>query len=131
MNARGQVVGGYADQAGGVHGFLFSQGSFRTIDPPGAVVSVARAITASGEVGGWFDDAAGVEHGFTLRGQTYTVFDFPDSIFTDINGLTSSGIVVGEQDSPDGNGHGFIMLPGRRHAQTESEHDDSQGEQDD
>jgi uncharacterized membrane protein len=51
INARGDIVGTYAD-GGGSHGFLLRDGEFTTIDFPGAAGTEARGIGPSGEIVG-------------------------------------------------------------------------------
>ena len=44
INARGAVVGAYADGKGGEHGFIDENGAFTTIDAPGAHDTYALGI---------------------------------------------------------------------------------------
>ncbi len=44
INARGEIVGIYADSAGVSHGFLLKGGVFFTIDVPGSLVGVSGAL---------------------------------------------------------------------------------------
>jgi len=75
QNARGDVVGVYCDGAPpclivatGTHGFyLGKDGTFETIDYPGAAATSAIGINSSGDiVGGWVD-AAKHFHGYLLK----------------------------------------------------------------
>jgi probable HAF family extracellular repeat protein len=69
-NAR-QVVGLYFDAQGKEHGFLYSQGSYSTVDYPGALASEALGINDAGQIVGTYLDSAGT-HGFLLSGGTFT-----------------------------------------------------------
>src|SRR5262245_2109304 len=59
INDSGQIVGSY-----GGHGFLLDQGSYTTIDVPGAQATFATGINDSGQIVGWYLDAGGGQHGF-------------------------------------------------------------------
>ncbi len=48
INARGDIVGRYADAEGVFHGFLLRKGVFSTIDFPGASLTAAFALNARG-----------------------------------------------------------------------------------
>ncbi len=52
INARGDVVGFYIDAAGRQHGFLLSEGQYRSVDVPGARGTVVNGINAAGEMVG-------------------------------------------------------------------------------
>ena len=62
INASGQVTGFYTDSTGD-HGFVYSNGTFITIDVPGATFTQAISINDSGQVaGGYYNNGPG--HGF-------------------------------------------------------------------
>ena len=62
VNVSGQIVGSF----GGSHGFLYSGGTFTTVDVPGASSTAAYGISASGQIVGSYTD---VFTGFlTMRG---------------------------------------------------------------
>jgi probable HAF family extracellular repeat protein len=52
VNARGQIVGGYIDAGGTGHGFLLDNGTFITIDVPGATDTGVVGINAGGQIVG-------------------------------------------------------------------------------
>jgi uncharacterized membrane protein len=62
INASSQIVGDYYDGSRD-HGFLFDQGSYTTLDPPGSTHTEAYGINDSGQIVGWYQDASGW-HGF-------------------------------------------------------------------
>jgi uncharacterized membrane protein len=73
LNERGDIVGTYCDGAApcgitpfGTHGFLISGDDFRTIDVPGAVVTLGFGINARGDIVGSYTDMNGRTHGFLL-----------------------------------------------------------------
>lgn len=117
INNSGQIVGNYqSDQpfVGFVHGFLRSpDGSFTTIDPPGAngLFTAALGINNSGQIVGSFADSAGKYHGFLLSGGTYTIIDAgPDDANTGLYGINDAGQIVGYFNDRIG-GHGFLRSP--------------------
>jgi uncharacterized membrane protein len=137
INASGQIVGGYRDAAGW-HGFLLDQGSYTTLDVPGAIRTFATGINASGQIVGSYDDAAGT-HGFLLDQGSYTTLDFvpsginnlgqivggnllydqgcyitldvPGSRGTSASGINDSGQIVGGYGDAAGTNHGFLATP--------------------
>ena len=53
INDLGQIVGEYEDAAdGNRHGFLLSQGTYTTLDPPGSAFTVAEGINNAGVIVG-------------------------------------------------------------------------------
>jgi hypothetical protein len=75
MNDRRQVVGIYVDAdaepnpvgtapPGAVHGFLWDEGDFETIDVSGAVATLVTGINNRGDVVGSYIDTGGAYHGF-------------------------------------------------------------------
>src|SRR5262249_38909232 len=69
---KGQIVGEYTD-SNGVHGFLYSDGVYTTIDDPLGNYTVAFGINNKGQIVGYYNDSSGA-HGFdlTLLGQYST-----------------------------------------------------------
>jgi uncharacterized membrane protein len=109
INARGDIVGRYADADGVFHGFLLRKGVFSTIDFPGASLTAAFALNARGDIAGRFVDANGIEHG------EFTQIDFPGAAGTNALGVSNAGDVVGLHFGPAGNGHGFLLKDGTFH----------------
>jgi probable HAF family extracellular repeat protein len=64
INDRRQVVGIYVDEAGSVHGFLWDDGEFSTIDVPRATGTAVLGINNRGQMVGSYIDADGAYHGF-------------------------------------------------------------------
>jgi len=90
VNDRGQALGVYEDGAGILHGYLLWNGTFTTIDAPGAgSETVPLGINNRGDTVGGYADAARTIHGFLLRNGTFTTIDAPGApsgtVATDIN----------------------------------------------
>src|SRR5262245_26045449 len=64
INNRGDIVGNVGDNAGGVHGFILSEGVVTRVDVPGALFTQATTFTTSGQVVGFYGDAQGRLHGY-------------------------------------------------------------------
>jgi N-acetylneuraminic acid mutarotase len=75
INASGAIVGSYVDKDSIKHGFLFSGGTYTTIDPAGVGEcvnqhgenyggAVGLSIDSAGDVVGTYYDASCVQHGF-------------------------------------------------------------------
>jgi hypothetical protein len=59
----GDIVGKYADNHGGIHGFLFRRGNFKTVDFPISVlvpITSPSGINARGNIVGGCSDADGM-----------------------------------------------------------------------
>src|SRR5262249_6843 len=65
INDAGQIVGYYVN-ATGYHGFLYSNGTYTTLDDPstGSFGTLATGINNAGQIVGWYEDSAGHQHGF-------------------------------------------------------------------
>jgi probable HAF family extracellular repeat protein len=91
------------------HGFLLDQGSYTTLDVPGAHWTHALGINDAGQVVGWYWDAIG-DHGFLFAQGSYTTLDVPGAISTGANGINASGQIVGYYVDAAGT-HGFLATP--------------------
>ena len=89
INDVGQIVGDFDDS----HGFVYSGGSFTTIDVPGATRTVAAGINDAGQVVGNFYDSAG-SHGFVYSGGSFTTIDVPLPQPW-LSGINAAGQIVG------------------------------------
>jgi hypothetical protein len=63
INNGGQMVGFYA-VGPTAHGFLLSDGSYTTIDVPGATFTYLDSINNVGQLVGHYIDGSGMVHGF-------------------------------------------------------------------
>jgi probable HAF family extracellular repeat protein len=78
INDRRQVVGICADPGGALHGFLWDDGHFRTIDLPRASSTAVLAINNRGQMAGSYIDADGAYHGI-VRERNGRVRTLPDA----------------------------------------------------
>jgi probable HAF family extracellular repeat protein len=110
MNDKGQIVGYYYDSNERGHGFLYSHGSYTTLDDPlGTNGTFATDINDKGQIVGYYYDNLHNQHGFLYDGRNYTTLDDPVGInSTYATGINDNGQIVGSY----GNGsHGFVASP--------------------
>lgn len=62
LSNAGEVSGSYSDSIG-LHGFVFDNGIYTTIDVPGAISTVATGVNVAGDVVGTYTDSTGT-YGF-------------------------------------------------------------------
>jgi probable HAF family extracellular repeat protein len=120
INNAGQIVGQYTDSNRLRHGFLYSGGSYTTLDDPLATNGTfARGINNAGQIVGQYIDGRG-EHGFLYSGGVYTTLDDPlaasgTSPFgagTYARGINDAGQIVGLYVDSGGRTHGFLYSGG-------------------
>ena len=86
INDIGEIVGFYVDNSGKDHGFLYSGGSYTTIDNPlGTNGTEAFGINDMGEIVGAYIDSTGLAHGFLAT--TATMITSPTSVQQEVFGL--------------------------------------------
>jgi probable HAF family extracellular repeat protein len=109
INARGQIVGGFRDAGGVIHGFLLDKGVFTQIDVdlPGATRTEPTGINAHGQIVGNFTDASGARRGFLLYGGVFTPVNVPGATATTVFGITDRGQIVGFFINAEGVTQGF------------------------
>jgi hypothetical protein len=64
INNSGDAVGYYIDNNGSINGFLYRNGSFDTVNVPGAPTTFAVRINNLGQIVGNYTDASGNSHGY-------------------------------------------------------------------
>ena len=121
INPSGAVVGEYkilfkplGDPG---HAFLYEDGVFTHISPPGARAAVAWGINAAGQSVGYYMDQQVPSRGHGWRRDadgSYTVFDYPGASFTNARAINASGTIVGvyRDATPSTRSHGFILEEG-------------------
>ena len=114
INARGHIVGSYVDSEGISHGFLLRNGVFKTIDVPGASVTLAaRSINARGDIVGGFLDSDFARHGYLLSDGKFTQIDYPGSTGTYTSGINNAGDITGGYFKKNGTNGTFIRKNGK------------------
>jgi probable HAF family extracellular repeat protein len=107
-------VGSYIDGSGNEDGFLYSNGTWTTLDDPlGVNGTFADGINASGQIVGSYIDRSGNANGFLYSNGTWTTLDDPSAINgTFANGINASGQMVGSYTDSSGHEDGFLYSNG-------------------
>ena len=101
INPSGVIVGRYVDSGHVTHGFVLENGTYTSIDFPGAVGSGGTNptwINANGTITGTYGTSNG-SNAFTLSKGVFTTIDYPGATLTQGYGVSDSGIVVGPECS--------------------------------
>jgi probable HAF family extracellular repeat protein len=116
VNAGGDVVGFYTDQAGKTHGFIYSGGNFQSVDYPDARSTQLRGIGPSGDVVGAYqrqnESGAVPIHGFLLtRHGDFQSIDYPGHQNTIAQRILPDGTILGCYHDADtmGTMHGMVV----------------------
>ena len=120
INDAGQIVGSYYFD-GASHGYLYSGGTFSTVDVPTVGGNyggtAATDINNVGQIVGTYADGYG-RHGFLYSGGSYTTLDDPQGLgpyitYTVASGINDAGQIVGDYyDYDGGSWHGFLYSGG-------------------
>ncbi|TMJ81714.1 MAG: hypothetical protein E6G76_24775 [Alphaproteobacteria bacterium] len=110
INNASQVVG-YFNGTDGIHSFLYSGGTYTTLDDPlGVRGTYATGINNFGQIVGYFIDVNGGIHGFIDAGGIYTTIDNPSAVGgTYVYGINNLGPAIGMAFLP------ICLYPARRH----------------
>jgi len=77
------IVGGYVDNIdGGIHGFLYNDGAFNTLNDPNSGYGTIATGISGNTIVGWYVDDIGDTHGFIYTNGTFTTLDEPNAAFT-------------------------------------------------
>jgi len=107
LNSASEVFDQIVGSAGG-KGFLYSGGSFSTIEVPGAIQTVPTGINNNGQIVGWFIDTSRNYHGFLDDSGNLTTIDIPGSRFTQAHGINDCGQIVLDFLGSDGYDHAVL-----------------------
>lgn len=99
INDQGVVVGNFSLAPGDTgHAFMWKDGVFSNITPPGSSTAAASKISNTGVVvGSYFSPSDGMRHGFVLRNGTYTTIDIAGTQ-TLIDAVNKFDNVIAEQE---------------------------------
>jgi len=102
INNLGHVVGRWFTTGSPIpHGFLYSNGTFNTIDYPSGQWTAPTAINDDEQIVGGMADSAGIFHGFFYHAGAWTLIDCPGGTYTTIMGINGDGHMVGQCDIGD------------------------------
>ena len=108
LGIRGDDIVGSYPIGSTFHGFLLADGTYTTIDVPGASYTNVTAINASGQLVGRYT-LDGVTHGYLLSGGQITSFDFPGASFTGPTTISANGDILGRFQDAKMVFHGFLL----------------------
>src|SRR5262249_59848787 len=96
-------VGEYNDASNHTHGFLFSGGTFTTLDDPLATAgTLALGINNAGQILGYYTNTSSA-HGFLYSGGFYTTLDDPLATTETLAwGINDAGQIVGTYGDASG-----------------------------
>ena len=120
INDAGQIVGYYrnAGNPGFYLGFLYSNGTFTTIDDPLSDLNHANGsstrasgINIAGQIVGSYADDNLQTHGFLYTNGTYTTIDDPLGVHgTSLSGINDDGQIVGTYGDSNFRSHSFLSV---------------------
>ena len=115
VNARGDIVGIYADAAGS-HSFLRHGGVYTDVTVPGPYFTAIKSINARGDMAGNLEHGPdGTVHGFVFHEGVYSQIDYPGAVGTQVRGINNAGDVTGTYNDATGRSFGFILKNGIYH----------------
>ncbi len=110
INNLNEIVGSYdgGDKTSGF--FRAADGTLTlSIDFPGAVQTMPRAISDSGYIVGVWEGGNHDSHGFVIRlPDTFISYDIPDAKNTTLTGINNSGQIIGYYQDAQFVGHGLV-----------------------
>ena len=116
INARGDIVGIYADASGVSHSFLRRGGVYTEVAFPGPFFTAIKSINARGDMAGNLQDGPdGTVHGFLFHEGVYSQIDYPGAVGTQVRGINNAGDVTGTYDDAAGRNFGFVLKEGTYH----------------
>ena len=98
VNGAGQMVGWYATSSNSVNGFVDTNGTFTTIDVPGATMTEAYGINNAGQITGYYVNSSGTNIGFLDTNGTFSNVWVSGSSLTQPTGINNSGQITGRYD---------------------------------
>ncbi len=99
---------------------MWANGSFTSIDAPGAINTNPNSISDTGIVVGWYEARAEAvafapdpSHGFVLANGVYKTVSYPNAFRTSLNDINSGGVIGGSWGNSDGTAGGFLFVNGK------------------
>ena len=103
INSSNQIVGAYGTSLSDlIHGFLYSGGTYITLDFPGASITSVSDINNLGQVVGTYSVGTTEQRGFLYSGGVFTPIDVPGASVSTARGINDAGQIVGRARTPTG-----------------------------
>jgi len=115
INSNGKVVGTYLSTPGILwpyHGFVYSGGSFTTLDYPGATSTGACGINDSDQVAGDYISPSNNVNGFMVTGSDFTTIDYPGANTSEAQSINNKAQVAGSYTDASGVAHAYVYSGG-------------------
>jgi probable HAF family extracellular repeat protein len=94
---------------GNNHGFIYSDGNYKTLDDPlGVQGTVAEGINDKGQIVGYYTDANGHTLVFLYSDGSYTTLNAPAAVDIYPNAINNNGQIAGYYYDGTGASHGFV-----------------------
>jgi probable HAF family extracellular repeat protein len=113
INDSGEIAGFFDGLDNETHAFFLHNGTFTTVDYPGASITAFFGINERGDAVGNCTCVDGKFHGLLLSRGTFTFNVYPGAAHTRPKGINDRGQIVGFYDAA-GVTHGFIATPAIR-----------------
>ena len=109
-NSTNAIAGNFLDSSGNTHGFVLTDGVYKTIDYPDASYTSINGINWHGQITGTYTDNTGVTHAFFLaeNGQFTSLDPYQGSTRTQGGFINSQGQAVGTYRGLNDYRSGFI-----------------------
>jgi len=113
INNVGQIVGSFADNVG-QHGFLYtrSNGTFATLDVPGATVTLAIGINDGGTTTFIWLNSTSIFSGAILKNGHYRTLNVPGATQSEAFGINVHGWIDFSAQDASGVWHGYLYKGG-------------------
>lgn len=108
IDSAGQIVGSYGTSLLDSHGFIETNGQYKSFDVPGAYLTYAEGVNAAGDITGYYIDNYGNANAFIYINGAFTLFDVPGARNTYAEGINASDQVVGYYVDSNLDDHGFV-----------------------
>lgn len=96
INKWNSVVGSYLDYYSNSHGFKrYSNGSFITLDFPGAKNTSPMGINDNGVIVGFYS----LGHGFIYHSGNWATLNYPGASGTELNGISDANVIIGNSSA--------------------------------
>ncbi len=114
ISSTGTIVGDYVDANEADHGYIYSNGTFSDIAPPGSVYTVVYGVNASNVAIGYYIDKKGVYFGFLYDGTKFTKLTVKGGTTTEGFGIDDAGDYTLTSVLSDGYTHSYFVQGGKR-----------------
>ena len=114
INNASDTAGFYMDSGGTNHGFLDTNGVFKTVDFQGTTFNQLLGLNDTGQAAGYFQDPSGFQHPYILQPTgTFSLLKLPGGASGQATDINDKGQVSGFYATPTGGDNGFLWSAGK------------------